>query len=277
MPTRFDDPACGRWPAADRWLAGVAAAAALVCLAAAPPSPPLTAPSNKVYTVRYRPGAEITIDGRIDEPAWSQAVVETGFRFPWEKRPAPATEFRGLCDDQWLYLSFRVHDADIVVLDRLRDKEDAVFEDRAELYFARDAAMRDYFCLEIDSRGRVFDYRGSFYRRLDSAWSWKGVEAKAGTLPQGYVVEARIPLGSFEAMGFPRLRPGTRILAGLYRAEFSHDRSGKPVPQQESIHNRGRKLDGPPPIEGWISWVDPQTPEPDFHLPSSLGWLEIER
>jgi hypothetical protein len=61
----------------------------------------------------------------------------------------------------------------------------------------------------------------------------------------------------------------------LYRAEFSHDRSGKPVVQRETIHNRGRKLTGPPPIKGWMSWVVPKTPEPDFHVPSSLGRLEI--
>ena len=48
-------------------------------------------------------------------------------------------------------------------------------------------------------------------------------------------------------------------------------------PRVLTIHNRGRKLDGPPPIEAWISWGDPQTPEPDFHVPSSLGWLEIVR
>jgi hypothetical protein len=50
---------------------------------------------------------------------------------------------------------------------------------------------------------------------------------------------------------------------------------GKPVVQHETIHNRGRKRAGPPPIEGWMSWVDPKTPEPDFHVPSSLGRLEI--
>lgn len=56
---------------------------------------------------------------------------------------------------------------------------------------------------------------------------------------------------------------------------FSHDRSAKPVVQRETIHNRGRKLDGPPPLEGWISWVDPKTPEPDFRVPLSLGWPKI--
>ncbi len=45
--------------------------------------------------------------------------------------------------------------------------------------------------------------------------------------------------------------------------------------QRESIHNLGRQLEGPPPIEAWMSWVDPKTEEPDFHVPTSLGWLEI--
>jgi hypothetical protein len=92
---------------------------------------------------------------------------------------------------------------------------------------------------------------------------------------KGYVVEGRIPLASFEALGFPRLRPGVKIRFGMYRAEFSHDRSGRPVVQRESIHNLGRQLDGPPPIEAWMSWIDPKTEEPDFHVPTSLGWLEI--
>ncbi len=113
------------------------------------------------------------------------------------------------------------------------------------------------------------------YRRFDPHWKCKGLETAGLPLKKGYVVEGRIPLASLMEMGFPRLGPGERILCGLYRAEFSHDRSGKPVVQRETIHNRGRKLDGPPPLEAWMSWVDPKTPEPDFHVPSSLGWLEI--
>jgi hypothetical protein len=66
-----------------------------------------------------------------------------------------------------------------------------------------------------------------------------------------------------------------KIRCGLFRAEFSHDRSGKPVTQRASIHNRGRHIDGPPPIQAWMAWVDPKTEEPDFHVPTSFGWLEI--
>lgn len=237
-------------------------------------SPP-AGPSNKTYQVRYLPTATIRPHGRADGPDWSKAQVEKGFAFPWKQAAAPLTEFRALCDDRYLYFSFRVHDADIVALDKLRDKEDAVFEDRVEMYFSRDDQMRDYYCIEIDSRGRVFDYRGSYYRRLDPKWNWPGLETKASAVEHGYAVEGRVPLSSFEALGFPRLRPGVKIRCGLYRAEFSHDRSGRPVVQRETLHNRGRTLDGPPPLEDWLSWVDPKTKEPDFHVPSSLGWLEF--
>lgn len=231
--------------------------------------------STQTYPVRYLPAAKIRIDGRGDEPEWSQARVEKEFIFPWKQSPSPRTEFRALCDDSHLYFAFRVHDEDIVVLDKLRDKEDAVFEDRVELYFGRDDRMQEYFCAEVDSRGRAFDYRGAYYRRLDPHWSCPGLETAASPLPQGYEVEGRIPLASFEALGFPRLRPGAKMRCGLFRAEFSHDRSGRPVVQRESLHNRGRAIEGPPPIEEWMSWVDPKTEQPDFHVPTSLGWLEV--
>lgn len=237
--------------------------------------PRAEAGDTKTYQVRYLPAAKITVDGRADEPDWSRANVEKGFIFPWKRAAAPATEFRALCDDRHLYFTFRVQDADIFVLDKLRDEEDEVFEDRVEMYFSRDDQMKNYYCIEVDSRGRVFDYRGSYYRQLDPKWNCKGVEAKGTLVKGGYVVEGRIPLASLEALGFPPLRPGAKIRYGLFRAEFSHDPSGRPAAQRGTIHNRGRRLDGPPPLEEWMSWVDPKTKEPDFHVPSSLGFLEV--
>lgn len=237
-------------------------------------------PSNTTYRAVRRPRASIRLDGRLDEPEWSRANVERQFTFPWKEVDAPPTEFVAFCDDQYLYFAFRAEDSDIVVLDKLRDREDEVFEDRVELYFSRDSQMKDYYCLKIDSRGRVFDYRGKYYRQLDKKWRCEGVEAAGAPTANGYAVEGRIPLATLRRMGLKeKASPGigreAKILCGLYRAEFSHNRSGKPALQRETIHNQGRKLDGPPPIEAWISWIDPKTPEPDFHVPSALGWLEI--
>ncbi|NLX98530.1 MAG: hypothetical protein GXY83_20415 [Rhodopirellula sp.] len=231
--------------------------------------------SQETYRAIYLPDAKICIDGATDEAAWSQAAVEKNFIFPWKNTPAPPTEFRAVCDDENLYFTFRIEDADIFVLDTLRDEEDAVFEDRGELYFSRDEKMSDYYCIEVDSKGRAFDYRGAYYRKLDPRYNMAGVETAGEISDRGYVVEGSLPLSGFEALGFPRLKPGVRIRCGLYRAEFSHDRSNRPVVQRESIHNRGRQLDGPPPIEAWMSWIDPKTVQPDFHVPTSLGWLEV--
>ena len=244
--------------------------------AAGEPPPPGQA-SDQTYQVRWLPGAKITLDGKVDEAAWKQAEVDRRFTFPWKKAAAPATEFRALCDGQNLYFAFRVTDADIVALERLRDEEVEVFEDRVEVYLSRDDEMRRYYCFEVDSRGRSFDYRGAFYRQLDTQWHLEGLETKGGPTPNGYAIEGRIPLKSLAALGFPELRPGARIRCGLYRAEFSHDRSGRVVEQKASLHNLGRKVEGSPPIEEWISWVDPKVQEPDFHIPATLGWLEIVR
>jgi len=240
-----------------------------------PAARPSAPPSDKTYRVRCLPGVKIGVDGRDDDPDWAAAQVEKQFTFPWQQAAAPSTEFRALCDDRHLYFTFRVQDRDVVVLDKLRDEEDAVFEDRAEMYFSRDDRMKDYYGVEVDSRGRAYDYHASYYRQLDTKWNCKGLETQGSATKDGYVVEGRIPLDTFEALGFPRLRPGVKIRCGLYRAEFSHDRSGRPVVQRETIHNRGRQIDGPPPLEAWMSWVDPKTPEPDFHVPASLGWLEV--
>lgn len=232
-------------------------------------------PTGKTYEVRYVPPGQITIDGRSDEPAWSKAHVERGFRFPWKKSPAPSTEFRALWNDQNLYFSFRVHDEDMVVLDQLKEKLDAVLEDRVELYFARDEKLDDYFGVEIDPRGRVLDYRGAYYRRMDYGWTLPGLEAKGMPLPQGYLVEGRIGAAGMAAMGLPRLTAGARICAGLFRAEFSHDRSPGAAARHGSFHTQGRQAAGPPPIEEWISWNDPGTVEPDFHVRTALGYLKL--
>jgi hypothetical protein len=230
-------------------------------------------PSNTTYRVRRLPHAKIRLDGRLDEPEWSQANVERHFVFPWKKTAPPPTEFLAFRDDEALYFAFRAEDSDVVTLDKLRDKEDECFEDRVEMILSRDPQMSNYFCWEIDSRGRVFDYAGSYYRQFNPKWQCKGLTAAGARTEKGYVVEARIPLSTLVAMGFPLDKP---TLCGLYRAEFSHDRSGKPAaPAEQTIHHPGRKLDGPLPIENWISWVDPKTPEPDFHVPSSLGRLDL--
>jgi uncharacterized membrane-anchored protein len=234
-------------------------------------------PSGTDYRVRRLPHANIKLDASLGEREWSLANVERHFTFPWETKPAPATEFLAFCDDEFFYFAFRVEDADIFTLDKLRDKQDVVFEDRVEMFFSPEYDARRYFCLEIDSLGRTYDFQAAYYRQFDPKWHCKGLETAGKLTDKGYVVEGRIPIKTLESLGitaFRRDQSGQGMICGLYRAEFSHDRSGKPV-VQESIHPGGPTLDITPPLEAWMSWIDPKTPEPDFHVPSSFGRLVI--
>lgn len=230
---------------------------------------------ERIYPVVYLPEARISLNGEADEEEWDLATIERHFTVASSEEAAPATEFRALCSEESLYFYFDVEDRDLVVLQELRSEEDQVFEDRIEMYFTLDEELRDYYCFEVDPKGRIFDYRASYYREFDTEWDWRGLEGSGRTNSDGYSVEGRIPLSSLEALGFPLLRPGSRIRAGLYRAEFSHDRSGREGSQEPTIHNLGRKVEGPPPIQSWITWIDPGLPEADFHEPSYFGWLQV--
>lgn len=208
------------------------------------------------YHVRYVPEAEIDVDGALNEPDWNNAHRQTDFSFPWEARAVPVTEFRALCDDNYFYFSFIAHDQDIVVQEKFDTESVVAGEDRVEIFFACDDKLKEYFCLEVDPLGRVLDYAASYYRRFDNSWDWPGVHAAASITDEGYTVEASIPLKSLEALGLPTLGPGWLLKVGLFRADFNHGLISKPQ-------------------EHWISWVDPGTEQPDFHVPNAFGCLRI--
>jgi hypothetical protein len=188
----------------------------------------------------------------LDEPAWRQAWVERKFVFPWSDRPAPATEFRAVADGERLYFAFDVADDDIVVAAEFRGKETVVGEDRVEVFFARDAALERYFCVEIDPLGRVLDYAASTYRKFDNTWSFPGLVAAGRIRPGGYTVEASVPLQTLaDLLGRP-VSVGTVLRVGLFRAEFRRGDTGEAD-------------------DNWLSWVCPATAKPDFHVPSAFA------
>ena len=80
-------------------------------LLAAPALGGASAPGDPLEAAR-RLGT-LTVDGRLDEPAWESAPAFDGFvqRFPVEKAaPLQATEVRVLYDDWMLYVGVRCRD-----------------------------------------------------------------------------------------------------------------------------------------------------------------------
>ncbi|WP_369686233.1 sugar-binding protein [Photobacterium kishitanii] len=87
---------------------------------------------------------------------------------------------------------------------------------------------------------------------LDSNWTWKGLETKASLTDSGYIVEGKLPLQTLTDLSLWQNKQQTQLLCALMRAEFTQQADGK--------------LD-----MGWMTWVDPKTPTPNFHNPQTFG------
>ena len=111
--------------------------------------------------------------------------------------------------------------------------------------------MNEYYGFEIDPLGRVLSYRCRHYRNFDFAWDPPpGFSARGVIRPGGYTVKCAIPLDFLRDF----THEDGAIYFGAYRAEFSR-KDGKT-------------------IENWLTWKDPLTATPDFHVPASLGKLK---
>jgi hypothetical protein len=220
---------------------------------------PSFAQTSKVYEARHpEQGQSISIDGRGGDPRWQSANVLTDFCFPWIKRTPPLTEFRALWNEQHLFLRYDVTDADVVLGDGANAMGKVIGSDRVEIFFSTGPKLNPYYGIEIDPRGEVLDYEALFHRQMNFDWSCNGLLVATSLSEVGYIVEAIIPIEAFRTLRcLHRDDTGDYLLAGLYRAEFSHAPANGPV------------------IEDWISWIDPQVATPDFHVPTSFGMIRL--
>jgi hypothetical protein len=186
---------------------------------------------------------------------WSIASCLSDFSFPWEETAAAPTEFRALWTPERLHFRFDCVDQDLVLGTGRTEKERVLGSDRVEVFVAPDLQLAPYFCLEMAPSGERYGYRARSYRQFDDDFEFQGLQLNATIAGERYTVEGSLPLASLRELGV--LPAGAReLFAGVYRAEFSRRPGG-------GVHF------------GWMSWVDPNTEKPDFHVPSSFGVLEL--
>ena len=98
---------------------------------------------QKVATAVRLEGA-VTLDGKLDEPAWQKAPVQTGFEMPLSsanRKPIPKemqTSFRVLYDDNNLYFGIRCNEPkpDSLAVQAARQYNAAMWwDDDIELFF----------------------------------------------------------------------------------------------------------------------------------------------
>jgi hypothetical protein len=217
-----------------------------------------SAQERPTYSIQ-RAGTTITIDGRLDEPAWLAAPDVGPFQFPWwQAGKKEQTLTKVLYDDRHLYLAYLCQDAHISSEHTERDS--AVYrDDCVEFFVAPDPARpTTYFNIEMNVGGAFLDHFRPAGAPVQEQWNPPGVRIAtkvAGTLnddsdeDQYWILEAALPLENFtSALSMPLPKAGDVWRVGLNRL------GGKTNAQHSQ-------------------WSKSDTAKPAFHVPSCFGQM----
>ena len=171
-----------------------------VCVALLIFASPIFAQENGTRRIRVLHITEpIKIDGRLDEPGWSQAEVATDFRQqePSEGEPASEkTEVRLLFDDKNLYVGVHAFDSEPARINSRELVRDATFsnDDKVEILLDTYHDRRNAYRFAVNPLGTQQDALITDEGR-DLNLSWDAPWISAGRIDQtGWIVEIAIPL-----------------------------------------------------------------------------------
>jgi len=191
------------------------------------------------------------IDGEISD--WNglkQTFLVENFVAPWHQGDHGKTLFKSISDGEWVYFYFEAEDLSPVVVP-FAQEDDVAQGDRVEFFVSGDPELGTYYCAELAPDGNVLDYEAKYYRKFDSSWNLKNLEVKTKSIKNGYRVEGKLPVSFFKALDPEAKDNSCTIWLGLYRADFISLEEGK-----DQVN--------------WMTWINPEVEEPDFHIPSSF-------
>jgi len=196
----------------------------------------------------------LQVDGRLEESCYRRVTPVADFKVA-SQPGAEASPTRAWL--QWngagLWFAFAAQDTTLVAAPPTGDEHAVDAQDRVEI-FLWPPDSPEYFCLEIAPDGAIHNYAARLYRQFDDSWTPAGAKLVARRTADGYVVEGFIPTSAVRALGVRSWKPGTRLLLGLYRADFRPDAPDDPI---------------------WLTRVEPNLPKPDFHVRATFAPVEL--
>jgi hypothetical protein len=187
---------------------------------------------------------------------WEQINALDDFSYPWQNETSPKTLFKGYYDNNTFHFQFTAFCRAPKVYVDTNNKLEVRYSERVEIFFRTNEAMKPYYCLELDPFGRILDYKANMYRDFNRNWTWPDpLHIKVKISDDKFILEAKISLKRLKSLG---LLKSNEIQIGLYRGHcVALDKKDKSIK--------------------WISWVQPNSLTPDFHIPSSFGLLILQK
>lgn len=206
----------------------------------------------------YRASSPITIDAKLDEPAWRDAPRASEFQFNWHTSgEKEQTVVKLLWDDENLYVAYLVRDQHISAYETKRhgpvSKDDCV-----EIFLSPNPGkVTNYYTFEINAIGTMLNRNRTDWWTGPPTWEPEGVryrttfhgESKKDESPDDkqWIVELAIPLKN-----------------------FAKDAAHTPPQDGDEWRLNLHRLGGKTNVQ-WSSWWPIPTPKPAFHTPSAFG------
>ncbi len=223
---------------------------------------------KELDALQLAPGTVITIDGRLDEPAWCEARSTGAFVDVGSGRESPAAATQGTAflrwDDRFLYVGFEVLDKKVhggwPVPRPAGAGEPHLWEkDTVEVMIDPDGDgdNKDYYEVQINPQNLVFDTqyddynspngngRGPFGHEewsagLTSAVVVHGTIDDDSDVDQGYTVEAKIPWASFTKAQHAPPQPGSTWRMNFYAMKNNGGTAWSPILGMGNFHRASR-------------------------------------
>lgn len=215
----------------------------------------------------HRAKKPLTIDGKLDDPAWKKAAWTDDFvDIQGDAKPKPRfrTRMKMLWDETYLYIGAELEEPDIKA--KLTQHDSVIFHDNDfELFLKPPTGTPGYFEFEINALNTSWDlYLNKPYRehgKADNSWDIPGLKtavALNGTLndasdtDRSWTVEIAIPWAAFASrLPVEPPKPGTDWRVNFSRVEWKA---------------------GQPKEDNWV-W-SPQG-EINMHIPDKWGYLHF--
>jgi hypothetical protein len=237
-----------------------------------PPEPVI--PWAPRHYVAYRVDRPLTVDGRLDEPAWQAAEWTENFvdiLGPSQPVPRFRTRAKLVWDSVNLYIGAELSDPDVWAT--ITERDAVIFRDNDfEVFIDPDGDTRSYIELEVNALGTAWDlYLPEAYRddgHAVNGWDIHGLKVgvrvdgtlnQPGDVDRGWTVELALPWAALRDVANTASppRPGDQWRMNFSRVEWRT--------RAEETSRGGRRSSG----SGYVKLTDPATGKP---LPED-NWL----
>ena len=203
------------------------------------------------YNVNLIEKNQFNISGKGDDVLWNKAAILDNFVSPWNTDKKSEIIFKALWDRENLFFNFTVFDTEIHIEKKDDSVESIGNSDRVELFFRPDDSLNPYYCLEIDTCSRIMDFIAYPNSNFDFNWDWpqNNLKVKSSINADSFIVEGSISIKSLKRFN---LINNNIIETGVFRAKYKKTQNKTFEPT-------------------WITWVNPNTETPNFHISSSFG------